>query len=154
MGTSTDGQICYGIAFEEEFEFPWDGDYDDIDEWWIYGVHGYKPSFELYDSDGGYLDGREPSKEETSRYYDERRAFAEAHPLPVELVTHCSYDYPMYILAVKGSLISNSRGFPVEIAPSSLSVADADRQALLRFCVDHGIEHDDEPKWLLTSMWG
>ena len=37
MGVSTDGQICFGIAFEECTEFPWDSEeYDgDIDAWWL-----------------------------------------------------------------------------------------------------------------------
>ncbi|KKM61996.1 hypothetical protein LCGC14_1526060, partial [marine sediment metagenome] len=26
MGVSTNGQICYGIMFDEDTEFPWDED--------------------------------------------------------------------------------------------------------------------------------
>ena len=52
MGTSTDGRINYGILFEEDFQFPWDEDekYDgDIEQWWMYKVHGYKNPIELFD---------------------------------------------------------------------------------------------------------
>jgi len=152
MGTSTNGQICYGIAFEEEFEFPW-GERE-IDEWWIFDVQGFKHSFEIFDASGNYLDGREPSKDEVSRYFAERRKFAEEHPLPVMLETHCSGEYPMYILAVKGSCLENRRGYPAEFDPAALVVTDAEHDALLKFCADHGIAHAAEPKWLLTSYWG
>ena len=98
MITSTDGQICYGVAFEEGFEFPW-GD-GEIEDWWSYTVHGFNPSFELFDADGNYLNGREPSKDEIRRYFEERQVFDAAHSLPVSLVNYCSGDYPMYALVV------------------------------------------------------
>ena len=47
VGTSTNGQLCYGTAFVEDFEFPW-GD-GEIEYWWTYTVHGFKHSFELKD---------------------------------------------------------------------------------------------------------
>lgn len=39
MGVSTNAQICYGILFDEDFEFPWNGGeygggFDDLIEWW------------------------------------------------------------------------------------------------------------------------
>jgi hypothetical protein len=153
MGVSTDGQICYGIAFEGDFEFPWN-DYDDIDEWWICGVHKFKPSFEIYDENGGYINGKCPADADISKYYGEKHDFAQNHPMPVELVMHCSYDYPMYILAVQGSRLRNSRGYPVGFSPDNLVVSDESKAALLKFCADFGIECEGEPKWLLTSMWG
>ena len=113
MGTSTNGQICYGVAFEDGYEFPWDADYDgDIDAWWIYEVHGFKHSVEIFDTAGCYLNGREPSPDEVSRYFKEIRDFSEAHPLPVKLVNYCSGDCPMYALAVPSSFIRAGRGCP------------------------------------------
>lgn len=36
MGISTDGEICYGIIFEDGYEFPWDIDHEgDPEMWWI-----------------------------------------------------------------------------------------------------------------------
>lgn len=36
MGMSTDGQLCFGICFEDGFEFPWDNEEFDnsIERWW------------------------------------------------------------------------------------------------------------------------
>jgi len=40
----------------------------------------------------------------------------------IEVVNHCSYDYPMYGIAAKGSVNTNSRGYPERI--STLEVPD------------------------------
>lgn len=155
MGTSTDGQICYGIAFEEGHEFPWDEKYGgDIDEWWVMGVHQYKPSFELFNEKGEYLNGVEPSKNDTSRYFQERREFAEARPLPVELVNCCSGDYPQWIIAAKGTVTSARRGHPEVISKEQLEVSPDQEQALIQFCNTHGIDVGSEAKWFLSSYWG
>lgn len=155
MGTSTNGQICHGVAFEEDFEFPWDAEHDgDIDSWWLYGVHGFKHSFEIYDANGNHLNGKQPSAEDISRYFKESREFVDANPLPVTLVNYCSGDYPMYAIAVPRTVINAFRGDPTEFDPAALTVTDAERDALLSFCADHGIEVPSEPKWLLTSYWG
>lgn len=155
MGVSTNGQICYGVAFDEGHEFPWSGEHDgDIDAWWLYGVHGFKHSFVLFDAFGKYLNGREPSREECSRYFAESREFVAAHPLPVALVNYCSGDCPMYALAVPRTILTARRGYPTEFDPAALTISDAEREALLKFCAEHGIDLPQEPAWLLTSYWG
>jgi len=152
MGTSTNGHLCYGVAFEEDFEFPWvDGE---IEDWWTYTVHGFKHSFEIFDGDGNYLNGRKPPEDEVSRYFEERRAFDAAHRLPVALVNYCSGDYPMYALAAPSTVRTATRGSPTVIDPASLVVADDERDALLRFLAEHDIEAPEAPAWLLTSYWG
>lgn len=155
MGTSTDGRISFGIAFEEGFEFPWEADpndfNDDIEDWWIYKIHCFKHSREVY-GDGGRLPG--VTDEDVSAYWAEKREFAQKHPLPVRLVNYCSGDFPMYIIAVPSSCLNNNRGYAVEFDPASLTVTDDERAALLKFFTDHGIEVSSEPKWLLTSYWG
>lgn len=151
MGVSTDGQLCYGVAFDEDFVFPW-GE-DGIEDWWAYQVHGFKHSFDLFDSDGAFLDCRLPSQERLDAYFAERRAFDEAHPLPVELVNYCSDGHPMYIVAAVGTLIVARRGSPEVIDPAQLSVTTEQHDALVRFFADHDIEMPREPSWLLSSLW-
>lgn len=56
MSTSTDGQICFGVVFEEDYEFPWD-DENNFEKWWQ-TVNGFKPSFEIYDDKGEYLNNK------------------------------------------------------------------------------------------------
>lgn len=153
MGTATDGQICYGIAFEEEFEFPW-SEYDDIEDWWVFTVLGFKHAVEIYNSEGECIDGARPAQALIEKYYSDIHVFKKAHPLPVKIVTYCSGDYPKYIIAVPGTCISCSRGEWVEFDPTKLVVIEEQKAALLQFCSDYGIEHEQEPQWLLTSYWG
>lgn len=153
MGVSTNGQICFGIAFEEGTEFPWHSD-GIIEDWWVYKVHNFKHSKDLYDSEGEYLNGVKPSDAEVTKYYAEYRAFLEAHPIPVKEVNYCSGDYPMWILAVPDSVLSCGRGDPTTFSPSSLSVTEEEKAALVLFCDLYEIETTNEPDWLLTSYWG
>jgi len=164
MGVSTDGQISFGILFEEGYEFPWDCEAHDgdVEDWWIYKVCGYKNPIELYDGKGEYINGREPSKEESDLYYDTKRKFFEAHPIPVELVNYCSGDYPMYMVALPNSCMSNSRGDPKEIDLQKLTVTEEDKAKLIEFCEKHCKPSEDsccefpemKPKWYLSSYWG
>jgi hypothetical protein len=155
MGVSTNGQICFGVVCEEDTEFPWDdGEWGgDIEEWWRTAVCGYIPEEEIYDESGGYIGGKEPSREKIASYHDAQRAFDALHPVPVELVNYCSDDCPMYILAVPSSSLSCSRGYPESFRPEDLKVSQEEIDSLLEFCRTHGIEHG-EPGWWLTSYWG
>lgn len=155
MGVSTDGEISYGIAFEEDFEFPWDGDHEgDLDDWWL-AVNGYKPPFELYDDEGEYINGVRPPQEQFDDCYEAERIFLKDHPLPVELVNVCSREYPMYIVALKGTVLTASRGFPKTFDPASLVVTDEQRNTLMEFCRTHSINAVGvEPGWYLSSYWG
>lgn len=181
MGQSTDGQLCYGIAFPEGFEFPWmeedeDGDIvGDEEDWWL-KENGYKPPFELYDKNGEYAPGIKTKRvmghveaedeKLVNSYYEHKREFKDQHPFPVEVINYCSGDCPMYILAIKGTFTRNSRGYPEVIDPAALKVTDEQKQVLIDFCKKYlqekidehnGDYHDDkielEPKWLLSSCW-
>lgn len=79
MGVSTNAEISYGIIFEEDFEFPWtDGEDNDIDNWWLYTVNGYKHPFEIYDDKGMRIEGIDEARKDA--YYEEMRTFENAHP--------------------------------------------------------------------------
>jgi len=171
MGIASDGQICYGIAFDEEYPFPWLDDWDEPEEWWIYGVCKYKAPFELYTKLGEYIDGIKPTEEKRREYYKHYRDFSDKHPMPVEVVMHCTYEYPMFIIAAIGTLQTNSRG-DVE-ALSIPDISYAQDNAIIDFCKKYCRPIDDiyalpktkqisgmatfpemKPKWLLSSMMG
>lgn len=82
------------------------------------------------------------------KHYKDKKRVQEA--CPVEEVIHCSYDYPMYILAVKGHTTSASRGYPEAI--NSLELDEKAVQKAKEFCEKYNIKW--EPKWYLTSLWG
>ena len=161
MGISSDGQICYGIAFEEEYEFPWlDEEWDgDEEEWWITGICGYKPPFEIYNEQGGHIDGERPSKERSDEYYDNHSKFKDAHPMPVEIISHCSYDYTMYFIAVPGTYTRASSGYPEKFKIES--VTPEQEKDVIDFCEKYLRAEDSycefpEMKlyWFLSSMYG
>jgi hypothetical protein len=153
MGLSTDGEISYGVPFEEGYEFPW-GD-KDIDDWWIYDVLGFKHSFQIYTEDGEYLNGVRPLEADVRRYYDEKEAFAEKMPkLPVELVNYCSGDYPMYLLAIKGTQKTANRGYPTLLKPEDLTVPEEKITAFKEFLTRYELKSDSEIGWYLTSYMG
>lgn len=153
MGVSTDGEISYGIPFEEGFYFPW-VEHDDIDDWWL-EVNGWKPPVEIFDDTGNYAGGVQPSNENISAYYASRRAFQEAHPLPVELVNVCSGSHPIYILALIGTGLVAHRGYPKLFDPASLVVTDEQRNTLIDFCKKYDIDTNGvQPGWYLSSYWG
>jgi hypothetical protein len=147
MTVSTNGQLDYGVVLDEKYE-------NDIAAWWREAVLGYEPPFELYDAEGNYLNGVEPSRDRVNEWHDHRRKFDELHSkLPVKIVNYCSGDHPMYILAVPDRGFSARRGYPEQV-PGVLTVSESEERALLDFCKEHDIEFTDGPAWFLSSYWG
>lgn len=74
--------------------------------------------------------------------------------VPIDIITHCSNDYPMYFLAVRGTKRVATRGHPTDIDTSMYGVENAEKQrAMKAFCNRHDIPWQ-EPKWHIFSMWG
>lgn len=123
MGVSSDGLLWYGVALED------DGYDDDLSERLEAIIDG--PDGE------GYGDGRE--------------WLAEQGLTGVEFVRHCSYDYPMYGLAVAGTSTRASRGYPKRVdldgTPDPAPVLAAMR------ALDIPIE-DGAIGWHLGSLYG
>lgn len=138
MGISTDGILVYGIAYEDEGELP-----EFLVDW-----------AEENDTDPGdfddYLDSISglPNYGEPGHDFSAQRAWRET--CPVDLVRHCSYECPMYILAVRGTEITARRGYPQVI--NTLDVSGYKIDAFNAWCKERGIV--GEPKWYLCSMWG
>ena len=157
MSTSTDGQICFGVLIEEDADFPWeDEEWDgDIEDWWLRGIHGYKPPFEMFDEYGEWIGGQRWPDEKREVYYRVKREFREAHPLPIELVNYCSAEYPMYIIAIPESCLTANRGYPKEFGPNLVDRDVSNWCVILKhFCKAYGIEYKGDPTWWLSSYWG
>jgi len=151
MGVSTDGQICFGNVYEEEFEFPWGDNDEGIEGWWR-SQNGFVDS--IHDEKGDWINGVKPTDEQYREYWKSQREFDAIHPLPVALVNYCSGEYPMWIIAVPSSCRSNSRGEALAFDPSELTVTDAEVEALKEFCVKYELIPAEGPGWYLTSYWG
>lgn len=134
MGTSTNGILVFGIDLgEERPEFLEDfDDFDDFDDF-------------LNDLSGL------PKWGEEGHSFSNLRAFREA--FGVSMTRHCSYEYPMWILSVRGTEKTAYRGYPKEITIDELQVSQGSILRLRDFCEEYGIEWK-EPKWYLCSLWG
>jgi hypothetical protein len=138
MGTSTDAELIYGVCLDDWDECGYEelpfaaGDED-----------GFEDTLARLAGAPSYGEG------EFEVIYPQRKAATDASPLM--LLRHCSHDYPMYILGLKATYKSASRGGAVEFdSLDEPSVEDV--QALYAFMREHGIEGD--VKWVLCSMWG
>lgn len=69
---------------------------------------------------------------------------------PAQLEYHCSGDYPMYVLAVRGFGYSAWRGDLTEV--TSLDVDPEKIAAFKAWCEENEIPYE-EPKWFLCSYY-
>lgn len=71
--------------------------------------------------------------------------------LGVNIISHCSADYPMYIIGIEHG--TARRGHPIEF--ETLPVAgEMDKQKIFMFCQRFNIPFEAaKVKWILTSDW-
>jgi len=129
MGISSDGILYFGFEVGGEDEPPqWMEDFEDFDDF-ICAKAGLP----------------------INAKYEKRKPVIEA--CPADLQQFCSYEYPMYILGVRGAEHRVARGFTKEINVAELAVDQAKIDAFKAWCEANDIEWQ-EPKWLLCSMYG
>jgi hypothetical protein len=129
MGISSDGVLYFGFQVGGDGERPeWMGEFEDFDDW-------------LCNKAGLTEDAP----------WEERQPII--HGCPAELQMFCSYNYPMFVLGVRGAEHRAYRGDIVEIGTAQLAVEDEKTAAFKAWCETNGIEYQ-EPKWLLCSMYG
>lgn len=157
MGQSTNGQLAWGVVFDEGIEFPWDSEeFDgDAEDWWATETGWVSPVGAPYaDTPSGYAPGFSRDDPRIDEYYDSKRSWLKDHPLPFKEVNYCSGDYPMYMLVVPGSLVVAYRGEPEAVDVTALQVSADEQQALLSFCDKYDLVFSGEPGWYLSSYWG
>lgn len=155
MGTSTNGIIGFGVPCDEECEFPWDAEEfeGDVETWWRH-ENGFVDIHNPWTEDVKYAAGWTKNDPRFDAYYNHRRAWLEANPVPIEAENYCSGDYPMYAITIPGVGAFCRRGDPATFDPSNLVVTPEQISALKSFLDKYSIEHNGEPRWLLMSYWG
>lgn len=131
MGTSTDAIVAFGFNLGEEW--PESLRVEDEDS----------PDFEDWIADQLGL-----GEWQEDGYWERKREAVAA--FPVDIITHCSCDYPEYFIAVRGTEQRAHRGYPVRLEIPEIDTAKI--AALRQFCQQHGIEWE-EPVWHAFSMW-
>ena len=132
MGQSTDAFLAFGIDLGDEVEWP------------AYLTDG--------DEDSDYPDlavylGKKAGLADDA--YAEQWALERAYPL--DLVRHCSGDYPMWFLALRDTVVRASSGDPKPAAMREIT--DEDRALIKAFCEEHGLAWE-EPDWMIFSDRG
>lgn len=143
MGVSTDAILAFGFDLGEELPESLvgeDGDSGGFEfEEWLKTKAGI-----VYPE--GHAGIKSPAY---TAYYEAGKALVEA--CPVDLITHCSYDYPMYFLAVRGTEVKAWRGHPKTVTTGPIKQSQLN--AMRKFCDDNGIPWQ-EPQWHIFSLWG
>lgn len=153
MGMSADAVLCYGMEFEEGYEFPW-SDIDDIDTWWREEL-GFKHKKYIWkDDESDYLDGI--TEEEKDFYYQEIRDFDKANPCPVELVFCGSMASDCYstVIAAPKPMVRGSWDGATQFHPDEFKVRPEVLQKYYEFMNKYFEDVFEGGKWLLTVNWG
>lgn len=181
MGQSTDGILAFGWdlgSIEDDNHWAYSlierlddaEDYDDV----LREALGYvglpnpwdelegKPS-EWYRSPDFYGDSLEFKTwlELTQVARDEHRAHEKAalDGFPGAIVTHCSHEYPMFILTLKSTNWCAYRGSPVNVTPGVLSLFQESTitvvaAQLYDVARQLDLQPPEMPRLLLASDWG
>ena len=140
MGVSTNAYLVFGVTLDEYDE--------DREPDFLQGCEDFDG---LLADDADLPPWRDDMTEaESDEYFRKERAIVAA--APVDLVSHCSGEFPMWIMAVRGTQLTACRGDPTTVDPATLQV-DPDRiKAAAAWCKAKGIEWED-PQWILCSDW-
>lgn len=172
MSISSDGILTFGVDLGDDYveSLPWfsgdDGeeeeDFDDWlcklqdvssdglwDEYYTWEKSEDAANVVGHDKVGFYEKAHPEWREKLSAYYARKREVVAA--CPIEVVHHCSYDYTMLIIAVRGTTLRASRGSPEVI--NGWVIEESRVAAAHSFCAEHGIPSED-PRWLLASIYG
>lgn len=145
MGQSTDAILMFGVNLGEGEDMEWpaalidgeeDSNWPDLDRFISDKLGLIEPAGEDY---------RTP---EWTAHFTAQRAAIEAYG--IDLVPHCSNDYPMWVIAVRRTVQRASRGYPA--TPVMGPVTDDEIAALKAFCDETGLTWS-EPSWVLCSNW-
>ena len=161
MGTSTDGILVYGydLGYPEDWKIenltedgtlnlPW---YDEESEDAV--DFGEAVLTRLLAELTGFTETWEDAVEAgTTDSHFGRKGAAEKQ-LKVDIVAHCSDDYPMFLLASRK--VSAARGYPEDVTDEIAADVTADREHLTAALAALGITpKQTEPRWILASLWG
>jgi hypothetical protein len=146
MGTSTDAILAFGFDLGEQEELPdalLAACRDDDEGGFAFDSLVAKEIGLVEPTHGNYEAPEWPA------HWKAKREAEAAYPL--DLIGHCSGDYRMWFLAVRGTEQRARRGSPVAI--NELPQPPADRiEAMRAFCEGYGIEWQ-EPRWYIFSDW-
>lgn len=167
MGVSTDAQLYYGLQLPEDYHLPWDNDEYENDEgkWWI-GISDHQDvheeiwtPVEIVEDRAGIRRVRTSlqcnlSEEELKENWAERRQWFKDHPMPFDIIRHCSDGYTMCALAIPSTVIVSPRGHPKKL-DGLPKYTTQEYDDFMDFCYKYIPDLETyNPAWWLSSWWG
>lgn len=161
MGYSVRAQLSFGVLFRDsKLDYtPWDEDFDgDEEEWWLSVNNFINPHEYPFSEDGSlYKEGFGDKDPRIDEYFDCRRNWLLANPLPFDIVRYGWHEHGHdYILCVKGMSVSGDRSDPKLLdLNSSLFSSGSDREIseFKNSLQLYGFfDATPEPKWYLCSF--
>lgn len=172
MGQSTDAYLFYGYTWDEEGHKLFKDDEKEWtevlllsvghpDPWTSYHEDGidnlpYKeqgPAFEQWQQETNAQGIT--NREALDNWHKAKRSVEEQSSCGID--SHCSGDYPMPFVYLKGRYFRAWRGDAQEINPNDvINVGEEDIQRLNDFCkaLDIDMTNAKGPGWFLVSYWG
>lgn len=162
MGVSTDAYLYFGFDFhdnEGDVQCEWMDEYgDDWEEFYIDKL-GLKDDSGFWTEEGNYAFEKgtpeyKAADKKRDKWHDKKMAVINklTKDGTIGIYHHCHHDYPVWFVHVHYH--SASRGYPMEINPSTnMKIDKKDIKLLKQFCEELEIEYQ-EPKWFLASYWG
>jgi hypothetical protein len=152
MSRTVEGIICFGVLMDEESQVPWNQkEYSyDIDDWWLFGICKFKPTEEIFNKDGSYIDPK-PTRKQIDGYFNEERKFKKDHPLPIQIVRIGNSEEPRFIIAAIGTVTMGHLYDPYVLPAACMDVKTEDVDILLHFCIQYQIEYIGKPSWYLAA---
>lgn len=153
MGTSTDAYLLYGydLGSDEGWKLQGLGEYEEWEPDWLEDDDLPGSAEKRLLASVGFT---EVWSRHNVGYFDRKNAAVAQVGVTIE--SHCSGEYPMYVLSAKK--LDASRGDVVTVEPAALQAAVGDEDLdgkLARACEALGIQPTQErPAWLLCSYWG
>lgn len=153
MGISTDAILAYGYDLgggEEGWKVKETGEYGSLNvPWYNPENHGFGSAVEeRLLASAGFTE----TDWQVDGYFARRGAAL--NTFGTELVSHCSLDYPMYILAAHHITVYRGMVGVVDLGELVALQEDADAR-LTRTVAALGLTPTQEaPAWLLVSNWG
>jgi hypothetical protein len=71
--------------------------------------------------------------------------------MPVRIIRHCVGDYPMWFIAIPGTVQRAEIGNPTRVFPLSLFISEYENTRFLQWCEEHGVGVPENVGWYIFA---